>query len=432
MNQGTATIALISLAAASASPAAAGIFETLYRFDTASGAQPYSGVVIDASGNLFGTTSIGPGGGFGLGTVYRFGTDGTLSILHSFDGTDGRGPLAGLVAAPGRGSFYGATTGGGANDRGTIFRIGSDGSHSVLYNLDIATGANIENAMIVDKAGNLFGVAASSSTGPYSAGSLFKFGTDGEFSVLHAFDNAFQAGVPIGAPVLDPFGNLYGTTLFGGIGGGYGGGTIFRLSADGDFSIVHSFAAADGVSPYGRLVSDLSGNIFGTTSQGGSGLGGGTIFRLATDGTYSVLHSFDTQSAGYMPLGGLTIDAAGNLFGTTQRGGAFGDFGTIFRFGADGVFTTLHSFAGGDGGQSPLPYGWLEADANGNLYGTTTRGGAFDYGTIFKLSDVGFVTSIDPPGGVIPEPASWAMMIAGFGLVGGAMRRRRTPASFLA
>jgi uncharacterized repeat protein (TIGR03803 family) len=425
MRQTRGAIALLAMVLAS--PAAAATFETLFSFNQTSGAFPSSGVVADAAGNLFGTTTYGPGGVFGLGTVYRFGTDGSMTLLHNFtNGADGSSPTAGLIADA-TGKFYGTTGVGGANDRGTIFRIDSSGNLSTLRDLELSTGIGVADAMIIDNAGNLIGVAPGGGTGPAAGGTVFRYGIDGAFTVLHNFDNYFAVGIPIGSPVLDPFGNLYGTTVYGGSGGGFGNGTIFRLGADGAFSIVHAFDGVNGFYPYGALVSDADGNIFGTTTQGGSGSGGGTIFRLGFDGAFSVLHAFDTAAGGTSPRG-LIIDAAGNLFGGTTGGGALGDYGTIFRLGTDGVFTTLHDFAGGSGGRRPSPYGTLAADAVGNLYGTTVQGGDFDYGTIFRLRNVGFVLpSIDPPGGggVIPEPATWAMLIAGFGLVGGAMRRRR-------
>jgi uncharacterized repeat protein (TIGR03803 family) len=421
--------AALSLATALGTQASAATFETLYSFTNTSGARPFSNVRIDAQGNLFGTTTSGPNGNFGLGTVYRFGADGSMAILHSFDGADGQVPIGGLAGDP-AGNMYGTTTGGGANGRGTIFRIDPNGNLATLHALQLSTGANVENAMISDASGNLYGVAGSGGTGgPYAGGTLFRYSSSGEYTVLHDFTSVFTAGVPIGSPVLDPFGNIYGTTVYGGIGGNYGNGTIFRLASDGTFSLVHKFDAINGALPFGRLVSDSQGNIFGTASQGGGSTGGGVIFKLALDGTYSVLHAFDSTAEGYYPVGGLTIDAAGNLFGSTSRGGANGDYGTLFRLSADGTFSTLHEFAGGSGGLRPVAYGWLEADSVGNLYGTTVLGGDFDYGTIFKLSDVGFVVpSVEPPVGGVPEPASWAMLIAGFGLTGAAMRRRRSAA----
>jgi uncharacterized repeat protein (TIGR03803 family) len=206
--------------------------------------------------------------------------------------------------------------------------------------------------------------------------------------------------------VQDSAGNLYGTTGYGGMGGGpncgnFGCGTIFRLDTTGKETVLHSFVGTDGHAPRGSLIRDAAGNLYGNTYEGGSfdcqGPGCGTLFKLDTRGAETILHVFlSTEPYGIIPFGGLIRDRAGNLYGTTNAGGAFPENGTIFKLDPAGVMTVLYNFMGGtDGSGSFAP---LIQDSSGNLYGTTELGGdpsckllgtSLGCGTVFKLDAVG-------------------------------------------
>jgi uncharacterized repeat protein (TIGR03803 family) len=175
-------------------------------------------------------------------------------------------------------------------------------------------------------------------------------------------------------------GNLYGATEMGGT-ADYG--TVFKVDASGVETVLHSFTGVlDGALPYCNLVRDEAGALYGTTQQGGA-FGQGVVFKLALDGTETILHNFTGWRDGGYPFAGVIRDAAGNLYGTTQGGGAF-HAGALFKIGPAGREVVLHSFTGGaDGGYS---YAGLIQDATGNLYGATYDGGTFGQGVIFKLT----------------------------------------------
>jgi len=210
--------------------------------------------------------------------------------------------------------------------------------------------------------------------------------------VIHSFNGKKGDGSqPYAGLIFDSAGNLYGTTIFGGV---YGGGTAFQLSpkGNGDWTerVIHSFDNSNGYDwPYGDLIFDTAGNLYGTTNQGGT-YGNGKVFELVSKGngrwTESVLHSFNQKNGdGYHPYSGLIFDPAGRLYGTTNVGGTHGN-GTVFRLtpSNDGKWkeTVIHSFVK-DG--QPI-YGRLISDTIGSLYGTTTVGGAYGWGTVFRLN----------------------------------------------
>ena len=218
------------------------------------------------------------------------------------------------------------------------------------------------------------------------------------FTLLHAFAGGTDGSYPSGTLFLDPTGNLYGLTAGGGTvpscpaeQAPEGCGTVFEVSATGTESVVSKFAGGvGGQNPeFGALIRDASGNFYGTTLGGGA-YGFGTVFKLTTTHALTVLYSFTGGADGAHPFNGLTWDAAGNLFGTTFEGGAYGA-GVVFELGKGGVETVVHSFTGGtdDGG---YPYCGLIRDPTGNLYGTTTVGGAYDAGVVFELSLEGVET----------------------------------------
>jgi uncharacterized repeat protein (TIGR03803 family) len=302
-------------------------------------------------------------------------------VLHSFNGVDGRNPYAGLMRDS-AGNLYGTTAQGGEgtnNYYGTVFKINSSGSQRVLHTFNAANGKYPQSVLVMDSAGNLYGTTLRGGANDY--GTAFKIDSSGAHSVLHAFSSGNDGALPYAGLSMDSAGNLYGTTQYGGTNNK---GTIFRIDNGGIYSVLHAFGSgSDGADPRARLVRDSAGNWYGTTSEGGAN-GLGVVFKINSNGTYSVLRSFDFGYEGCTPYTGLTVDSSGNLYGTTYNGGANG-LGVVFKINSSGTYSVLHSF-GGDG---RVAFGDLIADSAGNLYGTTTNGGANDEGTVFKITSSG-------------------------------------------
>jgi uncharacterized repeat protein (TIGR03803 family) len=265
-------------------------------------------------------------------------------------------------------------------------------TETVLHSFSGADGAFPFAGLIADDAGNLYGTAwgggnAGTQCDALGCGLVFKIGPGNAFTALHAFGGGADGGNPAAPLLRDPAGNLYGTTARG---GPKGYGTFFRIDASGHETILHSFLGGhdDGIDPAGPIVSDHAGNLFGTTNSGGAA-DAGIIFELSpnkANGTMMehVLHDFGSLHDGAHPgPGGLSADNADNFFGTTAAGGAAGK-GTIFKMSLHGPETVLHSFTGSDGA---LPLSGLLFDGYGSFYGTTFRPA-----TIFKLAPRGTVT----------------------------------------
>ena len=341
-----------------------------------------------------------------MGTVA---TAQTESVLYRFNFSNGIFPRAGLVVDK-AGNLYGTTFEGGSYRGGTVFELspetGGGWTHSVLHNFSYLDGSanSPTTPLILDAAGNLYGTTTSGGT--FGAGIAFELSPQAggwTFKRLHAFGNGKDGQIPSGGLVLDATGNLYGMTSAG---GAYGNGTVFELSpaADGVWTerILHHFnrTYTAGWAPYGSLVFDSSGNLYGTTHDGGtyaiSGIGGGTVFRLTTAAgggwTYATIHEFGRAKKGAQrPLAGLTFDAAGNLYGTTEIGGTGacdGGCGTVFELisTASGgrIEKILHSFNNIPDGATPLAP--VIVDTAGNVYGTTLNGGPFGGGAVFELT----------------------------------------------
>ena len=211
-------------------------------------------------------------------------------------------------------------------------------------------------------------------------------GTGGQaqtFNVLHKFHNGRDGAFPYDALLLDASGNLYGTTAGG---GSFAYGTVFEITSSGKEIVLHSFWGGDGLQPWGDVVRDQAGNLYGTALDGGTleqgqcDHGCGTVFKLDTTGKLTLLHAFTGGADGGEPRAGLLRDNAGNLFGTTTTGGT--GSGVVFKIAANGKETILHTFSGGQGGW--YPEGDLVRDKVGNIYGSVL-GGASDYGAVFVL-----------------------------------------------
>jgi uncharacterized repeat protein (TIGR03803 family) len=378
---------LSALLLIAARPVQAQTEAVLYNFGSRpdDGYYPYAGLTFDKKGNLYGTTS--EGGAYSDGTVFEVTKDGTEKILYSFGSQAGDGayPFAGLIFDK-EGNLYGTTYEGGAYGDGTVFELTAAGTETVLYSFGSQTGDGTYPfaGLIFDKKGNLYGTTING--GAYGGGTVFELTAAGAEKVLYSFGSQAGDGArPYAGLTFGKKGNLYGTTKGG---GSDGSGTVFELTAAGTEKVLHSFSIdggdGDGYFPYAGVTFDKTGNLYSTTYAGGA-YDHGTVFELTPGGTEKILYSFGSQTGdGYYPDAGLVFDKTGNLYGTTSEGGAYGK-GTVIELAAAGTEKVLYSFVG-QTGDGCLPYfGSLIFDKKGNLYGTTIGCGAETEGTVFKL-----------------------------------------------
>jgi len=381
---------VITLALVATPPAQAQTFTLLYTFTGgADGGFPYAGLVQDTAGNLYGTTSQGGSGLFdcptGCGVVFKLDSAGNETVLHSFGktGTDGEYPMYGSLFRDGAGNLHGTTGFGGAHGSGTIFRVDTTGKETISSFRGAAKGGFPYAGLVPDAAGNVYGTTFFGGSGcpPYGCGTVFKVNSAGKETVLYSFTGKPDAEYPYAGLVRDSAGNLYGTTING---GATGWGTVFKVNSTGKETVLYSFTGgADGGNPYGTLLGDRAGNLYGTTASGGTS-GSGTVFKVSSSGAETVLYGFTGGVDGGNPCANLVRDRTGNLYGTTPYGGTSGN-GTVFKVSPSGMETVLYSFSGGtDGAQ---PYDGLVRDTAGNLYGTALGGnGPGYYGTVWKLT----------------------------------------------
>jgi uncharacterized repeat protein (TIGR03803 family) len=379
--------------------------KALYSFQGGNdGKQPEAGVIEDSAGNLYGTTEAGGGGtgcggpeGDGCGTIFALAPDGTETVPHAFaGGCDGAGPAAGLVADK-AGNFYGTTAGGGVcggeAGYGTVFKLAPDGTETVLYAFKGGKDGIVPvSTLIMDKKGNLYGTTATGGNPPPcngngdGCGTVFQVTPEGKKKSLYSFQGGSDGSDPAAGVIMDKAGNLYGTTVEG---GNSNNGTVYKISADGTETTLYAFGVApDGQAPLGGLVSDSSGNLYGTTFAGGSN-DRGTVFKVTPDGTESVLHSFSGGTDGYLPEAGLIMDKAGNLYGTTYNGGGAracpnSGCGTVFKLAPDGTETVLYGFKTRSSGRHPAAP--LFMGKHNVLYGTTPVDGNDNDGAVFSVT----------------------------------------------
>jgi len=367
------------------------------------GAFPEAGLTLDAAGNLYGTASAG--GSSGSGTVYKLahrGSGWTFSPLYNFaGGNDGASPIARVIFGS-NGTLYGTTEIGGncSSACGTVFNLGPPAtacksvlcywSEKVLYRFQGGTGDGYHPGygdLVFDRSGNLYGTTING--GSNSAGIIYELTpSGGSWTEDILYNMTTSSGIyPYSGVIFDHAGNLYGTALEGGPDSIYG--TVYQLTPSGsgwaENTLYNFQKATDGASPYGGVIFDSSGNLYGTTSFNGPA-GAGTVFELTPSNgswTFTVLHSFAGNNG---PYGGLTMDAAGNLYGTTYGDGAHG-YGNVFELSPSNggwTYTDLYDFTGGsDGG---YPFGTVAVGANGNLYGTTGYFGNDGYGVVWEIT----------------------------------------------
>jgi uncharacterized repeat protein (TIGR03803 family) len=370
----------------------------LYRFAGGTDGNNPIDRLLNVGGTLYGTT--GSGGANGDGSVYSITPpSGTKTVLYNFaGGSDGAGPDGGLVNVGG--TLYGTTTRGGTSSDGTVYSITTSGTETVLYSFQGgADGLEPLAGGLLNVSGTLYGTTVNGGGGSGCAGpgcgTVFKITTAGTYHHLYSFAGGSDGGNPYGG-LIKVGSALYGTTAGGGGSGclpsASGCGTVFKITTSGTHTVLHRFAGADGANPLTDLVK-VGSKLYGTTEDGGGsgcygGYGCGTIFKITTSGTESVVYSFVGGNDGIEPVTALT-NVDGTLFGMTAAGGT-ANLGTIFALLANsGPEIVLYSFAGGSDGQSPS-YGSL-ANVGGTLYGTTSSGGGsgcsgVGCGTVFSLS----------------------------------------------
>jgi uncharacterized repeat protein (TIGR03803 family) len=361
-------------------------YHVLHHFGvtTSDGATPYADVAIGSDGLLYGATYSGGTNGWGM--LFRMALDGTgYSILHTFGSVtnDGRNPFATLTEGS-DGAMYGATVNGGSHGGGMIFRMDKGGSgftnlHS--FGTVVADGNMPYSDLIEASDGMIYGTA--SGGGGHLKGTIFRLGKDGSnFTNLYSFGSASLDGAsPPGAICEGSDGRLYSTTYAG---GSNNYGTVFGINKDGtSYQIVHSFAGRDGAQPQAGVKQGPDGFFYGTTETGGSNTWG-TIFKVQSDGgAYTVIHHITSLLQGINPEATVLINATGTLFVTTSGSGG-GSGGTIMNLGSDGSgFNVLWTFSA-SGGDGTGPTGLAEG-LDGALYGTCTGGGAGGGGIAFGL-----------------------------------------------
>ncbi len=441
------------------------------------GNYPYAGVAIDSQGNLYGTTYYG--GASNAGVVYKINTAVQESVLYAFTGgADGGNPYAG-VTLDSSGNLFGTAYNGGTGG-GVVYKISPIGQETVVFAFGPSrdTGVNPLGGVILDSQGNLYGtidemVYKLTQTGQYTAlvtqtygkyggtmspgtvamdsvgnlywtteatyggamtpaplGALVKASATGEVSILYRFpgssspllNSSTNAGPGTNTGViLDSDGNIYGVTVSGGV-----SGALFEVSAASMVTIPHSFTGAAGGTEPDGLTLTSSGETYGTTSNGGPN-NFGTVYKMNAEGKETVLYSFKGGNDGALPSGPLAIDSAGNVYGTTVRGGT-ANVGTAFRVTSTGGETVLHSFSGGsDGGD---PQGGLILSPSGVLYGTTITGGSgslngLQNGVVFAMSTSGEETVLhsftglsdggSPSGGLVLDSSGNIYGTTGYG-----------------
>jgi uncharacterized repeat protein (TIGR03803 family) len=291
------------------------------------GEHPTSNLLLDKSGNIYGANY--EGGVSGFGAIFKLDKTGKESLLYSFgSGTDGEYPGSGLIADA-TGNIYGATGYGGKTGNGTVFKISKSGKETILHSFTGKDGQYPFSSLLRDSAGNLYGTT--SMGGSTGNGTVFKMTKNGKVTTLHNFAGGMDGANPYAGLVQDAKGNFDGTTYNGGAGcQGYDCGTVFKVTPKGKETVLHIFGLSDGHYPdFGSLVLDAAGNLYGTTYAGGSA-DMGTVFKVTTGGKEKILYSFTGGADEGFPVSGLVEDKTGNLYGTTL-GNPPDSYGTVFK-----------------------------------------------------------------------------------------------------
>lgn len=397
--RGLSCLLALSLLATSAE---AGVtFTTLFSFNGTNGAVPEATLVEGADGLLYGTTIGGGTNGVsygGDGTIFRISTNGTFETLVFLDRSSAANPQAGLVQGS-DGDFYGTTGFGGTRDWGVVFKISPAGVFSPVAEFQWPD-AEYANGLVEGAERDFYGTAYYGGTNG-GHGSIFRVSTNGIVTLLAGFDGTNGAH-PQASLLRDSDGNFYGTTVDGGTKGGWG--TVFKMTPAGKLTTLVSFNGTNGAAPMSPPVRAADGCLYGTTSAGGRSFAGtpftglGTVFKITPGGDLITLHFFaGYPNDGTRPMfGGLARGTDGNFYGTTQSGGANGS-GTVFRISPAGSVSVLYAFSRPDYNtqtnfDGASPAAGLIQATDGSFYGVTMDGGAYGKGVIFRLS-----INADPP-----------------------------------
>lgn len=407
-----------------------GTLSTLGSFDYLfNGAFPLSALVEDAATNLYGTASAGGGAGTGAGTIFEIPATNHQIIVGVATLTSS--PHSGLVAGPGD-VFYGAafdflyrftpTNGnvqvfnqgnggfsiysaphfgsdgrlydtafwGGANGYGTAFACTTNGTVTTLYPFSASAGAQPQGGLAQDAAGNLYGTTYNA--GPLRNGTVFSLRTNGVVTNLVVFGST-NGAYPHAGLLLNTNGILYATAYLGG-GNGSGNGVVLCVATNGqNFTNLVTFYSTNGAYPVGGVIRDRAGNLYGTTAQGGF-YDYGTVFKLDPTRGLTTLAIFNNTN-GATPSCTLVLDAAGYLWGTTPSGSGSAVYGTIFRIPTNSPPNSLVApFAVFAATNGSVPMAGLSLGPDGNLYGTTKYGGKHNYGTVYRVTPGGAITTL--------------------------------------
>jgi uncharacterized repeat protein (TIGR03803 family) len=397
-------------------------FTTLHNFGVSAGdgSDPVSGLVLGSDGNFYGVTFGTTPTGFG--EFYSLATDGIISELHNFGNglvtNDGEYPVGKLVEGT-DGNYYGTTEEGGADSLGTLFKITPTGTETILHSFHDGSVSNdgIQpiGGVVLGSNGIFYGVT--NSGGTMNDGTVFSLTSAGLVTILHSFGDGTVGGdgvAPLAGLVVGGDGNLYGTTSQGGTAGV---GTVFKITPTGTLTILHSFGDGtvtnDGSDPVAALVVGPNGDLFGTTKSGGVSGNYGVVYQIALTGGVTILHKFldgTVTGDGSDPESQLTSASDGNLYGTTNLGGI--GAGTVYKITPEGVLSIVYDFTSASSG-SVNPTGGVIQGANGALYGTTGKGGPVSEGTVYELNldlpiSVGVLSTptISPDGGTFAKAES--------------------------
>jgi uncharacterized repeat protein (TIGR03803 family) len=416
----TARFGLALLLALAASSAQAQTYTVIHNFTGGSdGANPHVGVTLDRSGNIYGTAYAG---GAGYGTAYKLAHHGSgwaLSPLYSFKGNpgnDGAGPDSSFVINS-SGVLYGTTIAGGPytycgifdgyKGCGTVFTLQptpnppptpeTPWGEKIVYQFTLEPdGAYPRNSIVFDSSGKLYGTASNGGGNNGTSGviwELFPQGNSWHEIPIYIFTGDTDGGQPLSGAVFGTDGNLYATASEDGEHEFGCCGTVVQLVNPGTGwtqNTLYAFTDGnDGSTPYGGVIQDAAGNLYGTTTTDGAN-GGGTVFEMSPSAggwTFQTIYSFSgTAGQQVGPFDDLVMDSAGNLYGTTYLDGRYG-WGNVFKLAPSGsgwTYTSLHDFTGGSDGAAPRCK--LVFDASGNLYGTASSGGNNGYGVVFEIS----------------------------------------------
>jgi uncharacterized repeat protein (TIGR03803 family) len=374
-------LALILCLGAPSQESAASEFQVLKYFTNADGAHSFSELVQGSDGTLYGTTVTG-NNSTDHDTIFKLNPDGSgFTVLKNFDSPTTGGNCWGGLLLGSDGVLYGTTSTGGTGGAGSVFKLNPDGTgFAVLKNFDAPTTGGGSYAPLVEVDQVLYGTTYLGGNG--NAGTVFKLNPNGSgFAVLKHFDNSTTGGHPTAGLILGPDGVLYGTAAHG---GSFLFGTIFKLKTSGSaFGVIKHLDGTTGGYPQARLLLGSDGALYGAASDGGS-FDAGTLFTLNPDGSgFTVLKSLHSSTEGAFPTAGLIEANDGKLYGTTLRGGTY-DWGVLFEIDPDGTgYRVLKRFDYATSGG--FLYGGLMQGSDGALYGAAAYGWDDGFGTLFRL-----------------------------------------------